>query len=355
MANGSYSLKGGSLTANDNYMFVGDAGTGTFTQSGGTNSAGSLNLGAGTRSVGTYNLNGGELIVDSIPKLSGTAAFNFGGGTLQASAAFSTALPMTLTGSGGNANVDTTSGAVTFAGQLSGSGGLNKIGGGALTLTGNNSYTGTTTVSCGTFKADNSAGSATGSGPVMVNAGATLSGSGIIGGPLEIAGELGPGDSPEILTVNNQVTFQPGSALNAVVSGTAAGSGYDQLTTTGPVSLAGSLNVTFGAFTPNDNDILILINNSGALSGTFQYADKAEIGTFDGFNWYITYEASDSGAPSLSGGNDVAIYTQAVPEPATLTLLAAGAIGLAAGMWRRKKCGARASRTGEPAPLQPSP
>ena len=216
---------------------------------------------------------------------------------------------MTLTGSGGNANVDTTSGAVTFAGQLSGSGGLNKIGGGALTLTGNNSYTGTTTVSCGTFKVDNSAGSATGSGPVTVNAGATLSGSGIIGGPLEIAGALGPGDSTEILTVNNQVTFRPGSALNAVVSGTAAGSGYDQLTTTGPVSLAGSLNVTFGAFTPNDNDILFLINNSGALSGTFQYADKAEIGTYDGFNWYITYEANDAGAPSLSGGNDVAIYS----------------------------------------------
>ena len=86
---------------------------------------------------------------------------------------------------------------------------LSVSGGGTLVLSGSNTYSGGTTVSGGTLKVANAAGSATGSGPVTVDAGATLSGSGIIGGPLEIAGELGPGDSPEILTVNNQVAFEP--------------------------------------------------------------------------------------------------------------------------------------------------
>ena len=229
------------------------------------------------------------------------------------------------------------SGGITTNSPYGGGGGIVKSGAGLLSLTGSNSYSGNTTVSAGTLKVANAAGSATGSGAVTVDAGATLSGAGIIGGPLEIAGELGPGDSPEILTVNNQVTFEPGSAFNAEVAGTTAGSGYDQLTTTGPVSLAGSLNLTFGTFTPTAHDMLFLINNTGlgATSGTFQYADNSEIGSFDGFNWYITYEANDAATPSLTGGNDVAIYT--VPEPATLALLAVGAIALLGCAWRQRR------------------
>ena len=54
---GSYSLSGGTLSAP--YEYVGDSGTGTFTQGGGTNTvADDLYLGYGS---GSYSLSGGSL------------------------------------------------------------------------------------------------------------------------------------------------------------------------------------------------------------------------------------------------------------------------------------------------------
>ncbi len=234
---------------------------------------------------------------------------------------------------GGNRTVAVNANALTVGGVIDGSYSLTKTGAGTLVLSGANTYTGTTTVSGGTLKVANITGSATGSGAVVVGArGTALSGSGTIAGPLTIGGTLAPGSGPGILTVNNQVTFQSGSTFSAEVLGLTVGSGYDELTTTGPVSLAGRLALTFGDFTPTGNDILFLINNTGtgATTGTFQYADNAEIGTFNGFNWYITYEANNAATPSLSGDNDVAIYSEPVPEPATLALLAIGVLSLLA-------------------------
>jgi autotransporter-associated beta strand protein len=64
-------------------------------------------------------------------------------------------MPMTLTGDGGNANIDTAGYSVTLSGVLSGPGGLNKLGLGTLTLTQDATYTGDTTVEEGTLDALN--------------------------------------------------------------------------------------------------------------------------------------------------------------------------------------------------------
>ena len=59
---------------------------------------------------------------------------------------------MTLTGSGGDATVDTAGYTVTLAGSLSGPGGLNKTDSGTLVLGTANTYSGTTTVSGGALQ-----------------------------------------------------------------------------------------------------------------------------------------------------------------------------------------------------------
>ena len=70
---------------------------------------------------------------------------------------------------------------VSVANVISGGGTLTKAGPGALTLTGTNSYTGTTTVSSGTLAIGNDPGAATptagwlaGTSVLIINSGATL-------------------------------------------------------------------------------------------------------------------------------------------------------------------------------------
>jgi autotransporter-associated beta strand protein len=129
---------------------VGYAGSGTFTQTGGTNTiSGSLCLGYSAGSSGTYNLSGGLLVVPQVSSGAGSYAFNFSGGTLQAAGPFSTSLPIALNAGGGNGTLNTAGYSVTLSGSLSGPGGLTKIGSGALTLAGSGAYAGGTTISQG--------------------------------------------------------------------------------------------------------------------------------------------------------------------------------------------------------------
>ena len=64
-ASGTYSLSGGSLTVSDN-EFVGNSGSGAFTQSGGTHTVtNNLHGHSLWRQCGTYNLSGGSLAATS--------------------------------------------------------------------------------------------------------------------------------------------------------------------------------------------------------------------------------------------------------------------------------------------------
>ena len=81
-ASGTYNLSGGSLSGG--LEFIGFLGSGSFTQSGSTNSSASnLNIGNSMGGSGTYNLSGGSLTVVSNENIGsgGSGAFTQTGGT----------------------------------------------------------------------------------------------------------------------------------------------------------------------------------------------------------------------------------------------------------------------------------
>jgi len=199
--NGTYRLSGGNLNFSDGFVILGrntganpastgvleisgsghatlgsgatlilgnngaatNAASGTINQTGGTltvDNAASFNLsGSGT---GTYNLNGGTLqiggtsLVNNYLNLGGSYALNLGGGTVQA---YGSALTSNANATLSNTStLDTNGLGITWNGALSGSGALNKVGAGTLTLTGQNSYHGPTLIADGTLAVSGASG-----------------------------------------------------------------------------------------------------------------------------------------------------------------------------------------------------
>ena len=153
VSGGTLVMSGGKLSSPIQY--VGYSGIGSFTQSGGTNTVSStLELGYNSSDSGTYNLNGGLLVLPAsgLTVGSGSATFNFGGGTLGATRPWSSSLNINMTGAGGVGTVNTTGGNISLSGNLSGVGGLTEIGPNTLTLTGSNTYSGNTKVDGGTLQ-----------------------------------------------------------------------------------------------------------------------------------------------------------------------------------------------------------
>ena len=166
-----------------------------------------------------------------------------------------------LMGGGGNTLID---GVIAL-----GNGSLTKQGAaGTLTLTGANTYTGGTTVSAGTLLANNTAGSATGTGLVNVASGATLGGNGRIGGSVNVAsgGIFSPGNNTGILTVG-PLTLQSGSTTRMEINGTTPGTGHDQIWVNGIATLNGTLDLLFGFVPVVGNSFTLIQANSFTLAG----------------------------------------------------------------------------------------
>jgi autotransporter-associated beta strand protein len=149
IGSGSYSVSGGTLEVRGNTARTNSnaavqvSGNATFATvrnnagAGVVNTMGNLAIGANTMTVtASSNMN------------SGTAGFIFGTTTLNGNAAFETV------NNGSGATTRVTLGAV---GETGGSRGLTKTGSGELSLTGINTYTGSTTVSAGTLLLEDNA------------------------------------------------------------------------------------------------------------------------------------------------------------------------------------------------------
>ena len=139
------------------------------------------------------------------------------------------------------------SGGLHDGGQAGGTGGgLAKLGAGTLTLSGTNTYTGSTAVNVGGLFVNGTVG---GSG-VTVASGAILSGAGTINAPVLISGgaTLAPGSAaaPGVFTIGGDLTLNGGAITNYRLGapGVIGGPLNDLLTVSGNVMLAGTLNVT---------------------------------------------------------------------------------------------------------------
>ncbi len=200
-----------------------------------------------------------------------------------------------------------------------------------LALSGSNTYSGPTTISQGELVVDGSLAS-----PVTVNSGGALGGTGYLSSvTVNAGGTLAPGDPLGVLHLSGNLVLAANAAMDYELD--TPGNGYDQLEISGLATLNGTLNVNLlSGFSPSDGDSFEILE--GRTTGSFSQINLPPLSNglrWDTSNLYTTGEIG------------------VVPEPSTLALLAAGAIGLLGYAWRQRRqaaqgyspatCGGRAA------------
>lgn len=157
--------------------------------------------------------------------------------------------------------------AALYSGVIRGTGNLVIDGGGDFLAEGTNTFTGTTTVRAGALYVgvSNAASSLT-----RVEAGTVLGGRGTVGNTV-VSGTLSPGSpytatSIATLTINGNLTFNPGSTFRVEVGNSQATT--DRIVVTGTASLAGGLTAIANGGTFSSGSYTLLTANGG-ISGTF--------------------------------------------------------------------------------------
>ena len=141
--------------------------------------------------------------------------------------------------------------------------GLTKAGGGTLESTANHTYTGTTTITGGTFIADGEQ-----SGPFVVDPSGKLTGTGAVG-PLTVAGVLEPDRGMQ----TGSLSFGAGGKLDFTLS-SADPAAAPAVTTTGPVTIDPAavlaVEASPGLKLPGGTTLPVIENNGGgAITGSF--------------------------------------------------------------------------------------
>lgn len=231
----------------------------------------------------------------------------------------------TVTNGGTGPSVLTINGAVdhAFSGTINdGAGGISlvKSGTSIWTLSGANTYTGTTTVNGGTLLINANHAAAT--GEVTVNNSGTLGGTSTVGGNLTVksGGALAPGDGIGTLTTNGLSTLEPGGILAAQINSSAPSA--DQWFANGAVNISGavlSLSDVAGSPAPI---------TTGTKFTLIDYGPNSLTGTFNGLAEGATVSAGiNNFTISYTDGNKVTLTSTGSSDPFLLWATAAGLDG----------------------------
>lgn len=341
---------GGTVTSN--MVITGgtvNIGTGTGTAINMANAA------ASRTAVSNINLTGGTLsVTGNIVRTGGlgteTATITVNGGSLNmnGNSIGTLAAPITLQAQSGTNTI-------TGLAELNGGGLLTKSTTGALSLGNGNTYTGGTQVTDGTLLATNTTGSATGSGPVTVDATGTLGGNGSIiagsGSSITVNGTLDAG--LPAASSGSALALTVGGAGNLALNGTTL---FQLFTNANTGTLNGNTaadqvvvnapswsNVVFGASS-------ILNITTGLTATTFVAGDSWKI-----FDWVGVAASGTAPVQGVNGFNSITAPTLdvgldwdysalfsagtisviVVPEPSRALLLMLGLFGIC--VRRRRK------------------
>ena len=200
------------------------------------------------------------------------------------------------------------SGAISNA---TGSMSVTKSGSGTWTLSGNSSYTGTTTISSGTLLINGNNSTATGALSV-VGASTTLGGSGTTGGVITSTGTLSPGDGVTAIGSLHAagLTLNTGASFKFDLG---ASNSSDQLVLSGAFTKGTGATYNFDFNSSGVTSSTYTLLTFGSLAGGFTAGDVSNF-TYTGLAGGVT-----SGTFGLTG---TALTFTTVPEPATWALLA---------------------------------
>ena len=275
--------------AADKALTVSGAGTTILSNTANVYSGGTTLSGGVLQFAATGSLGSGQVTFNG-----GTLQYPSGGGIspIDVSSQFA-AIP-----SGQQAIIDTNGSTATFATAISGSGGLSKIGQGMLVLTGNHTYTGSTTVN---------------------------------GGTLSLTGTIGSGGGTAISVTGPGVLNQGAAAVIAGTSSLTINSGAATLS--GVNTYTGNTTVSGGTLTVGHN--LAVQNSTVAMSGgAIAFAAGITQPTFGGLsgNGNFNLATVAPAAVALSVGNNDANtnYGGNLSGPGSLTKVGTGILTLTA-------------------------
>jgi autotransporter-associated beta strand protein len=119
-----------------------------------------------------------------------------------------------------------------------------------------------------------------------------LSGGGQVIGDITMPGTIAPGNSAGMLTFTDDVTLTSSSVLEIEIGGTQAGVDFDFMQVVGAATLAGELQVSFiGSYMPQLGDEFQVLSAVGGLNGT-TFGTTMLAPLEGGLNWNLSYGAN---------------------------------------------------------------